>query len=353
MFRTRFKDVCIESYALHMPTTTVSSAEIEDRIAPLYERLNVPFGTLEKLSGVSTRGCFTHEETPSVIATEAARKALEGSGVDISKMGALFSCSVTRDYFEPATALLVHRNLEMPETSMAMDITNACVGFSNGMVMLAQLIEAGVVQAGVVVSGENLIKIMETTFDILLDKEDITRKELLELMPTFTLGSGAVAAVLCHKDIATRGHQLVASTARSASQHNELCMGNGDFCFNQLMGLNPVMTTDSQKLIASAAKLGNRTWNDATELLGWSGDDIDHIICHQVGKQVNSIFYDTMGLPIEKEYTVYERYGNLVSAALPSALFTAAEEGRFTQGDRILLTGFGSGLNAVFTGLVW
>lgn len=353
MFCTRFKDVCIESYALHMPSTMVTSAEIEDRLAPLYERLNVPFGTLEKLSGVTTRGCFSHEETPSVVATEAARKALAGIGFDRSKIASLFSCSVTRDYFEPATALLVHRNLELPETSMAMDITNACAGFSNGMIMLAQLIEAGVVQAGIVVSGENLIKIMETTFDLLLERDDISRKELLELMPTFTLGSGAVAAVLCHKSIATRGHRIMASTARSASQHNELCMGNGDFCFNQLMGLNPVMTTDSQKLIASAAKLGNRTWKDASELLGWTPDDIDHIVCHQVGKQVNSVFYDTMGLPMEKEYTVYERYGNLVSAALPSAVFTAAEEGVFSEGDKIMLTGFGSGLNSIFTGLVW
>lgn len=353
MFCTRFKDVYIESYALHMPSTMVSSAEIEDRLAPLYEKLNVPFGTLEKLSGVASRGVFSTEETPSAIATEAARKAIAKAGFESSKLAALFNCSVTRDYFEPATALLVHRNLNLPETSMAMDITNACVGFSNGMVMLAQLIEAGVVDAGVVVTGENLARIMDTTFEILADRKDIDRKQFLELMPTFTLGSGAAAVVLCNKKLATKGHRFVASTARSASQHNELCMGNGDFCFNQLLGLNPLMTTDSQKLIASAAKLGNRTWNDASELLGWTPDDIDKIICHQVGKQVNSIFYDTMGLPIEKEYTVYGRYGNLVSAALPSALFTAAEEGELSEGNKILLTGFGSGLNSIFTGLIW
>lgn len=353
MFSTRFKNVCIESYALHMPSMQVTSAEIEDRLAPLYERLKVPFGTLEKLSGVVSRGCFSHEETPSVIATEACKKAIDGIGFDVEKIATLFSCSVTRDYFEPATALLVHRNLGMPETSMALDITNACIGFSNGMIMLANLIESGVVQAGLVVSGENLAKIMDTTFDLLSKEDDIDRKKFLELMPTFTLGSGAVAAVLCHKNIATKGHRYIGSTARSASEHNELCMGNGDFCFNQLTGLNPLMTTDSQKLIASAAKLGNRTWQDAKELLEWSEDDIDTIVCHQVGKQVNSVFYDTMGLPMEKEYTVYQQYGNLVSAALPSALFTAAEEGHFSEGDKILLTAFGSGLNCAFSGIVW
>ena len=77
------------------------------------------------------------------------------------------------------------------------------------------------------------------------------------------------------------------------------------------------------------------------------------LFCHQVGKQVNSLFYETMGLPIEKEFTVYGKYGNLVSAALPSALFTAAEQDVFQEGQKILLTAFGSGLNAMFTGLVW
>ncbi len=353
MFNTRFKHVRLESYATYMPTQLVTSAEIEDKLAPLYERLKVPFGTLERLSGVSTRGVFQPDETPSVIATAAAKKALAGISFDPGQLAALFSCSVTRDYFEPATALLVHRNLELPETAMAMDITNACVGFSNGLITLANLIESGVVKAGLVVSGENLQPIMDTTMTRMAANTTMGRDELLALMPTFTLGSGAVAAVLCHESLATKGHKLLASTARSASQHNELCVGNGDFCFLQQMGLNPLMTTDSQKLISSAAKLGARIWPDASKLLGWEADDINHIICHQVGKQVNSIFYNTIGLPIEKEYTVYQKYGNLVSAALPSALFTAAEEGRFTEGDKILLMGYGSGLNAIFSGISW
>ncbi len=353
MFSVKFKNVHLEAFALNMPSVLVSSAEIEDRVAPLYQRLGVPFGTLEKLSGVNTRGFFSKEETPSVIATEAAKKCLAKTKIRVDQLGALFSCSVTRDYFEPATALLVHRNLGIPETSLAFDISNACIGFSNGLVMLGNLIESGVVKAGLVVSGENLTPIMETTFDLLLKSDNIDRKQFLEMMPTFTLGSGAVAAILCHSDIATSSTKLIASTARSASQHNELCVGNGDFCFNQQLGLHPLMATDSQKLISSAAKLGNRIWQDATKLLEWTADDIDHIICHQVGKQVNSLFYETVGLPIEKEYTIYQKYGNLVSAALPSALFSAAEEGVFKTGQKVLTMGYGSGLNSMFNGYIW
>jgi 3-oxoacyl-[acyl-carrier-protein] synthase-3 len=265
----------------------------------------------------------------------------------------VFNCSVTRDYFEPATGVIVHQNLGLPETVMAMDITNACVGFSNGMFMLANLIESGVVKAGIVTTGENLGPITEATINQMIAREDMGREELLRMMPTFTLGSGAVAAVLCHSSIASTSHRLIGSVCRSASQFSDLCVGNGDFCYLQQIGLNPIMTTDSQKLISSAAKLGARTWEVMQELVGWSADDVDHIFCHQVGKQVNRSFYEVQGLDIEKEFTVYQDYGNLVSAALPSALFTAAEQGLMEEGDKLLLTGYGSGLNSIFSGIVW
>lgn len=353
MFATRFKSVCIESYGLHLPEYKTSSLEIEEQLADLYKKLNVPFGTLEKLSGVSNRGFFGPEGTPSAIATAAAERALEGIGFDRAEIKTLFNCSVTRDFFEPATALLVHRNLGFSEQTMAMDITNACIGFSNGMVMLANLIESGVIKAGLLTSGENLGPITSATLREMNSRDDIGRDELLKLMPTFTLGSGAVAMVMCHESIATRGHRYLGACARSASQFNELCIGNGDFCYLQKIGLNPVMTTDSPKLMANAAKLGARVWADTSELLGWTADSVDHIFCHQVGKQVNRGFYETQGLAIEKEYTVYQDYGNLVSAALPSAVITAAMENKMKKGDKLLLTAYGSGLNSIFSGIEW
>lgn len=354
MLGTLYKNVYLESFGMHLPENILSSAEVEDKLAPLYKKLKVPFGTLEKLSGVANRGMFTKADTPSVIATKAAEQALENLSFPVEKIGAVFNCSVTRDYFEPATAVLVHRNLGLSENVMAMDITNACIGFSNGMMMLGNMIEAGQVEAGLLVSGENLSYITDATFDRLLDPNlNLTRADFLKMLPTFTLGSGGVAMVMCKKDLATKGHKLEGMTSRSASQHSELCVGNGDFCFLQEVGLHPLMETDSQKLIASAAKLGARSWIDTKELLGWKEEEIGTIFCHQVGKQLGRVFYDTMGLPYEKEFAVYKEYGNLVSAALPSALITGINEGVLNSGDKVLFTAFGSGLNSIFTGIQW
>lgn len=348
-----FKHVCIESYALYLPERIVPSVEIEKNFSNFYERLGLPYGTLERLSGIKERRLFPADERPSEIATKVARMAMDKMGIPKDELKAFFNCSVNRDFFEPAVAVMAHYNLGLSEDSIAMDITNACIGFSDGMIMLANMIENGIVKAGIVVTGENISRITDATCKLLEAKPDIEKAEFLKLMATFTLGSGGAAIVLAHDSIATSKHRIIGSCSRCASDCNKLCMGNGDFYFNQMVGLNPIMHTDSRELIANAAKVGGRTWADLSAAVGWSADDVDNIFCHQVGKVVNDAFYKTMGLQIEKEYAVYSRLGNMISAAMPAAWFSAADEGYIKEGTKNVLTAFGSGLNTLFSAVIW
>ena len=72
-----------------------------------------------------------------------------------------------------------------------------------------------------------------------------------------------------------------------------------------------------------------------------------------MGRQVNEAFYNEMGLDFTKDFTIYKRYGNMVSAALPAALAIGAEEKNIRSGEKVLLTAFGSGLNTRFLGFEW
>ena len=353
MLSFRFKHVCIEATAVNFPAMEVTSAELEDRLAPLYQRLEIPFGTLEKLSGIKSRRFWQEGAMPSQVATEAAKLALEQIKFPKEEIRALFNCSVTRDYFEPATACLVHRNLELPEQALVFDITNACIGFSDGLLLLSNMIESGVTRAGLIVSGETVAPIIESTIRHLLADQSITREQLLKILPTFTIGSGAVAYVLCHESISVSQHKIMGAVCRAATEFNELCNGNGDYQLTDRGKASPMMYTESAKLMASAAKLGSRMMKDFTEVFGWTNEDIDHIFCHQVGRQVNEAFYREMDLDISKEYTIYKKYGNLVSAALPAAFSVGTREKILTKGDKILLTAYGSGLNSIFMGVEW
>lgn len=353
MVAFRFKHVCLESCAITVPPQVVTSAEIEDKLAGVYKDLGIPFGTLERLTGIGARNFWDLSERPSSLGTAVARDAIEQSGLDPKDLRALFSCSVTRDYFEPATGCLIHRNLEMSEDSIALDVSNACLGFMDGIFFLSNLIETGVVKAGVVVSAEHTRCIIENTFKSVLEGKSLSRDQLLRMLPTFTIGSGAVAYVLCHESISKKKHKIHGGATRSATQHCELCMGNVDYHLVDGPPLGPVMETESSKLIAAAAVLGKQTWADASEVLGWSKENVDHVFCHQVGRQVNEAFYNTLGLDHSKEFIIYPTRGNLVSAALPTAFAVGIKEKGLKKNDKIVLTGFGSGLNSLFLGIEW
>jgi 3-oxoacyl-[acyl-carrier-protein] synthase III len=353
MVAFRFKHVCLESCAITVPPHIVTSAEIEDKLSAVYQELGIPFGTLERLTGIGSRHFWDLSERPSSLGTAVVRDAIESSGLDRKDIRALFSCSVTRDYFEPATGCIIHRNLEMSEDSIALDVSNACLGFMDGIFFLSNLIETGVVKAGVVVSAEHTRCIIENTFQSVLQGKSLSRDQLLRMLPTFTIGSGAVAYVLCHESISQKKHRILGGATRSATQHCELCMGNVDYHLVDGPPLGPVMETESSKLIAAAAVLGKQTWADCSEVLGWSKDDVDHVFCHQVGRQVNEAFYNTLGLDHSKEFIIYPTRGNLVSAALPTAFAVGIEGRKIAKGDSVALTGFGSGLNSLFLGIEW
>jgi 3-oxoacyl-[acyl-carrier-protein] synthase-3 len=353
MVAFRFKHVCLESYAISTPPTEVSSAEIEDRLSGVYQQLGIPFGTLERLTGIGSRRLWDASERPSGLGTSVVRQAIDNSGLADKDIRALFSCSVTRDFFEPATGCLIHRNLALPEDGIALDISNACLGFMDGLYFLGQLIESGIVKAGVVVSAEHTRVILDNAFKNILEGKDLPRDKLLRLLPTFTIGSGAVAYVLTHESISKTGHKILGGATRSATEHCDLCVGNTDYHLVDGPPLGPVMETESSKLIAAAAVLGQRTWKDASEALEWTKDDVDHIFCHQVGRQVNEAFYNTLGLDHTKEFTIYQNRGNLVSAACPTATAIGIEQKGVKKGDKIMMTGFGSGLNSLFLGIQW
>ena len=76
-------------------------------------------------------------------ATQAAERALAQAGVDRARVGVLINTSVSRDYVEPSTACLVHRNLGLAPECFNFDLSNACLGFLNGMELVAQMIERG------------------------------------------------------------------------------------------------------------------------------------------------------------------------------------------------------------------
>ena len=347
----RFENVYIESLGYHLPENVVTSNDLERRLSPLYEKLKLPFGRLEMMSGIQKRRFFEKGVFPSQVSSLAGEQALSKTDVDRKHIGCLISGSVCRDFLEPATASVIHHNLKLPNDSHVFDISNACLGVLNGMVHIGSMIEMGQIQAGLVVSGENGGPLVETTIETLLADPNPTRSKIKSAFASMTIGSAAVAVLLTHRNLSSTGHRLVGAVGRAETRFNDLCQGNADTGMGA--DSSPLMETDSETLMKEGCQLAKDTWNITKSVLNWKNQDIDKVFCHQVGHIHRKLLYETLKLDLKKDFSTLEYLGNTGSAALPVTLAIGEEKGAVQKGDKVALLGIGSGLNCLMMGVEW
>ncbi|MFH1215353.1 MAG: 3-oxoacyl-ACP synthase III [Pseudomonadota bacterium] len=342
-----YQRVCLYPPAYEAPPNVVTSEALENRLAPLYQRLKLPEGRLELMSGIRERRFWDKGTRPSDGAAMAGRKALAAADVDPGEIECLIFTSVSRDMMEPATASFVHHQLNLPQKCHIFDLSNACLGFLNGMVMLANMIELGQVKKGLIVAGETAENLVESTISHLLNDPSVTRKSIKSSFASFTIGSGAVAMVLGDRNHHDTGHLLCGGAVRVNSSHNDLCRGG------QENGAGILMATDSEELLKRGVETAALVWSDFCSELDWRTDTISHFFCHQVGRAHAQLLFDTLGLDPEKNFESLPFWGNVGSVSAPLTMALGLEQRVVDVGRRAALLGIGSGINCLMLGIEW
>jgi len=343
----RFSNVCLESIEVSLPQEMWTSAQIEERLRPLYERLRLPFGRLELMTGIRERRMWPDGTRPSDASAAAGRAVLGTTGVRREDIGLFIHAAVSRDMLEPATASFAHRKIGLPASIQSFDVSNACLGFLNSVVVAASMIESGQIRAALVAAGENGRPLVEETVRTLLSGT-YDRNAIKPFFANLTIGCGAVAAVICHRDLAGSGsHRLIGGVCRAATEHSELCQGDTA----SQGGL--AMQTDSERLLEAGVSLAGETWAEFTAATGWTAQTVDRAICHQVGSAHRRRLFEAVGLDLAKDFSTFETLGNMGSVSLPATLCRAVEAGAVHPGDRVALMGIGSGLNCMMLALEW
>ena len=344
----RWKHVRIAAIAYELAPEVIASAELEDRLAPVYEHLHIPPGQLEVLTGIEERRYWEPGASLSEHAAAAGRKALAAAGLDGAELGALVYTGVCREAFEPATACRVADTLGVEGDAFVYDISNACLGVLNGMVDLANRIELGQIEAGLVVSCESARSIVDEMSRRMLASPDM---ELFKTaLATLTGGSGAVAVLLCNEARAPQAPRLLGGAARAAPRHHGLCRWGIEGEPGQQAS---VMSTDSVAVLQHGVELGKETWGAFLEELDWSPEEVDRVVCHQVGEGHRRAILEALELGEDRDYTTHATLGNMGTVSLPLTTAIAAQRGVLCAGHKVGLLGIGSGLNCLMLGCEW
>lgn len=321
--------------AAHAPEI-VTSAEFDERLMSTYERVGATPGLLENLAGIRERRWWPEGMSFAEASALAGEKAIEAAGIDRNKIGLLIDTSVCRDHLEPSASVAVHHMLDLPSNCLNFDLSNACLGFMNAIHVAGAMIDLGQIEYALIVDGEGSRYTQEKTLERLA-REEATMSDLFAEFASLTLGSGAAAMVLGRHSENPGSHRVLGGISQADTSHHKICVGTLDR-----------MQTDAKALLDAGLLLSKKAWAEVEDR-GWR--EMDRYIIHQVSQVHTSALCDVLGIDPAKAPLTFPTLGNVGPAAVPITL--AAEVDSLSPGDRVLLLGIGSGINAMATEIIW
>lgn len=342
-----FENVYLQALGMALPQSETTSFEIEERLAPTYERLGLVPGRLELMTGIRARRHFPVGTLPSDIATGAAEDLFSRCALPRDQIDCLIHASVCRDFLEPATATVVHHRLGLSPSCLLFDLSNACLSWMNALVVASGLIESGQARSVLVVCGEDSRSVVDNTIEMLNENSLATRQSLKPSLATLTLGSGGAAALLSPNP---SGARVLGGSFSAATQFHDLCRGgSGQSSPNDSV----LMQTDSEAMLQEGVALAARTWTKTKEALNWSSSSPSVYFTHQVGSAHRRLMIEKLELPPGKDFSTFDSLGNMGAASIGVTLTLGARAGRIPLREPVALLGIGSGLVCGMLGMQW
>ena len=267
----------------YLPSRVVSN---EDLAAELATRgIETSDEWITERTGIRQRHIAGPEVKTSMLAAEAAKRAMADAGVDPADIDLLIVATSTPDVIFPSTACLVQAQLGIHQGA----------GFSS-----------------------------------ILDWDDRRTCVLF--------GDGAGAVVLKAND---EPGILAAELHADGSQQGILC-ANGRIVDGQVVG-DPFVRMDGQAVFKMAVNSLSKSAHDVCRSAGVDLADIDWMVPHQANVRILNFLGKKLGIPTEKIVITLDQHANTSAASVPLALDVARRDGRVKKGDLVLMQGVGGG----------
>jgi len=274
-------------------------------------------------TGIRERRISAEGERTADLACEAARRALEASGVDAGEIDLIVVATITPDKTFPSTACVLQERLGMKKAA-AFDLSAACSGFIYAMANTSNFIALGTYRYALVVGAEQLTRIT-----------DYSDRNTCIL---FGDGAGAVVLGPVPEGRGFRSFELGAD-------------GTGGVLLN--INENGHIYMNGREVFKFAVRIMGHAAEEALRKAGMEKSDIDLLIPHQANIRIIESALERLELPREKCMINLDRFGNVSAASIPIALAEAVESGKVKEGDCLLFVGFGGGLTWGASVLIW
>lgn len=276
----------------------------------LEKKFNLEKGYLKKRTGIEKRNYIINEEIE-----ELAIKAVEQMNKNkLKDIGLIIVATTSTKMLMPSISNYIQKKLGI-EKCICLDILAGCSGFINAFDIAKIYIQIGKVEKALVI-GVDLLS--ET-----IDKND------LDLLAVLSDGAGAT---LIEKN---NEQKLYYSNIVSEPDNDKILVYK----------TNSKMNMKGKEVYKYAV---TKTVDNIKELLNISNEkleNIKYIIPHQSNLKIMNSIANRLNINKNKMYINIQDKGNSFCATIPIAISEMLEKNMLKDGDKIILLGYGGGIN--------
>ncbi len=282
-------------------------------------------------TGIKRRRIAAEDESTLTLAVNAARKAIEDAGLEVSDVDEIIVATDTPEMYTPDTAALVQDALgcrNVPTYDLG---GSGCAGFVQAL---------DVARARIAFEPKRVLVIGVELISRLMDWTDRSTAVLF--------GDGAGAVVLGAEPGRARSLDVVSGTDGSAAGILTLAAGGTRNPFNEkslASGDHQRIVMDGRRVFTEAVARMSQAVAQVLERVGKTVEDVSLVIPHQANLRIIEAVRKKLGVEEHRVYVNVQEYGNTGSATVPFAMWEAMEHDRIAPGDFVVLTSFGAGFH--------
>lgn len=277
-------------------------------------------------SGINARHIAGDDQNTADLAIEAARRALEASGLTGADIDGVIVATSTPDTTFPSVAVKVQAALGVRHGPV-FDVQAVCSGFVYGLSVADSLIRAGAAQRLLLVGAEKMSSI--------LNWQDRTTCVL------FGDGAGAIVLEARAGEGTTADQGVLSSHLHADGSLQDILYVDGGVSSNKLAGH---IVMEGKEVFRHAVTLMADVVNETLAHNKLDAADIDWLVPHQANIRIIESTAKKLGMSMDKVVATVDHHGNTSAASIPLALDEAVRDGRIHRGNMILFEALGAGL---------
>ncbi|WP_046215325.1 beta-ketoacyl-ACP synthase III [Paenibacillus wulumuqiensis] len=315
----------------YVPEKILSNADLEKMVDTNDE-------WIVSRTGIRERHIAAPDQATSDLAYEAAVKAIASAGITAEELDLIVIATITPDMSFPSTACILQEKLGAKKAA-AFDLSAACSGFVYSLAAATSMLQMGMYKNALIIGADTLSRIT-----------DYTDRNTCVL---FGDGAGAVVIGEVGEGRGFKSFDLGAEGAGGELLKLPAGGSRTPASAETLEAKQHFIQMSGREVFKFAVRVMGTATEEVLRKAEMSKDDIDLFIPHQANVRIIQSAMERLNLSEDRVMVNVQNYANTSAASIPLALVEAVEQGRISEGDRVVMVGFGGGLTWGASVLVW